>query len=60
MFHGVNELRKKVYPAHRPAALEAARRKRLADGAGRGAVLDTARPNADEKSVRTTDNSHAA
>ena len=60
MFHGVNELKKKVYPPHRPAALEAARRKRLSDVAGRSAVLDTAGPDVDAKSAGIADESRAA
>lgn len=59
MFHDVNELRKKVYPPHKPETLEAARRKRLTDGEGRGTVLDAASPDAGAKSARITNESRA-
>lgn len=59
MFHGINELRNKVYPPNRPEMLEAARRKRLADGKGRSTDLDAASPDAGAKSAQITDESRA-
>ena len=53
MFHGINELRNKAYPPNRPDALEAARRKRLADEARRGTVSGAADGGADAKDSRT-------
>lgn len=52
MFHGVNELRRKVYPPHRPDALEAARRRRSAADEGRRAAPGTARPDKARESDR--------
>lgn len=59
MFHGINELKNKVYPPNRPAALEAARRKRLSDAERHRAVVDTGSSDADEKRAPIADESRA-
>lgn len=60
MFHGINELKNRVYPPNRPAELEAARRKRLADVERHRAAADTGNSDADEKRAPIARDSRAS